>query len=77
LQQEVAQLWEQVNKDSQNSSKPPPSDPPLVKRKSPVAKGEHKHGGQPVHEGNRWELKPPEQVSRPHIHAHCGTQLMG
>ncbi len=36
LQQEVAQLREQVNKSSQNSSKPPSSDPPSVKRKPPV-----------------------------------------
>lgn len=32
LQQEVAQLREQVNKNSQNSSRPPSSDPPSVKR---------------------------------------------
>ncbi|MBL1131397.1 MAG: IS66 family transposase, partial [Chloroflexi bacterium] len=52
LQQEVAQLPEQVNKNAHNSSKPPSSDPPSVNRKPPVAKGERKRGGQPGHEGS-------------------------
>ena len=82
LQQEVAQLREQVNKNSQNSSKPPSSDPPSVKRKPPVAKGKRKRGGQPGHEGRGRSLKPAEQVSRfvvsrPHECVHCGALLLG
>jgi transposase len=82
LQQEVAQLREQVNKNSQNSSKPPSSDPPAVKRKPPVSKGERKRGGQPGHEGKGRVLKPPDQVnrfviSRPTTCGHCGALLMG
>lgn len=82
LQQEVAQLREQVNKNSQNSSKPPSSDPPSVKRKPPVAKGKRKRGGQPGHEGRGRKLKPADQVSRfvisrPHECVHCGAVLLG
>jgi len=82
MQQEVAQLREQVNKNSQNSSKPPSSDPPSVKRKPPAAKGKRKRGGQPGHEGRGRPLKPAEQVSRfvvsrPHECVHCGTLLLG
>jgi transposase len=82
MQQEVSQLREQVNKNSQNSSKPPSSDPPSVKRKPPVAKGERKRGGQPGHEGSGRHLKPPEQVSRfvisrPTRCGSCGALLLG
>jgi len=82
LQQAVAQLREQVNKNSQNSSKPPSSDPPSVKRKPPAPKGQRKRGGQPGHEGKGRRLKPPDQVSRfvvsrPTACGACGTLLMG
>lgn len=82
LQQAVAQLREQVNKNSQNSSKPPSSDPPSVKRKPPRAKGQRQRGGQPGHQGKGRRLKPPDQVSRfvvsrPSACAACGTLLMG
>jgi transposase len=82
LQQEVARLNERVNQNSQNSSKPPSSDPPAVKRKPPVKKGERKRGGQPGHRGKGRQLKPPEQVSRfvisrPTVCAGCGTVLLG
>ena len=64
LQQAVAQLREQVNKNSQNSSKPPSSDPPSVKRKPPKVKGQRQRGGQLGHQGKGRHLKPPDQVSR-------------
>lgn len=82
LQQAVAQLREQVNKNSQNSSKPPSSDPPSVKRKPPTAKGQRKRGGQPGHRGKGRRLQPPDQVSRfvvsrPSACGACGTLLLG
>jgi len=82
LQQAVAQLREQVNKNSQNSSKPPSSDPPSVKRKPPTAQGQRKRGGQPGHGGKGRRLKPPDQVSRfvvsrPTACGACGTLLLG
>ena len=82
LQQAVAQLREQVNKNSQNSSKPPSSDPPSVKRKPPKVKGQRQQGGQPGHQGKGRHLKPPDQVSRfvvsrPISCGACGTLLLG
>ncbi len=79
LQQAVAQLREQVNKNSQNSSKPPSSDPPSVKRKPPKVKGQRQRGGSP---GQGRHLKPPDQVSRfvvsrPISCGACGTLLLG
>lgn len=64
LQQAVAQLCEQVNKNSQNSSMSPSSDPPSVKRKPPKVKGQRQRGGQPGHQGKGRHLKPLDQVSR-------------
>lgn len=82
LQQEVGRLSERVNQTSQNSSKPPSSDPPSVKRKPPVKKGQRKQGGQPGHRGKGRKLKPPDQVtrfviSRPTACAGCGALLLG
>jgi transposase len=82
LQQEVARLGEQVNQNSQNSTRPPSSDPPSVKRKAAAKKGERKRGGQPGHRGKGRPLKPPEEVSRfvisrPTSCAGCGALLLG
>jgi transposase len=82
LQQEVARLSERVNQNSQNSSKPPSSDPAAVKRKPAVKKGQRKQGGQPGHRGKGRKLKPPEQVShfvvsRPTACDGCGALLLG
>jgi len=82
LQKEVADLREQVNQSSQNSSKPPSSDQPTVKRKPPTAKGQGKRGGQAGHKGKGRGLKPPDQVnrfviSRPTICDNCGSLLLG
>jgi transposase len=45
LQERVCQLEEQVGKNSRNSSKPPSSDPPHVRKAPPIEKGKHKQGG--------------------------------
>ncbi|MCB0019500.1 MAG: hypothetical protein KDE09_17035, partial [Anaerolineales bacterium] len=39
LQKQIRQLEEQVGKNSRNSSKPPSSDPPHMKKAPPKAKG--------------------------------------
>jgi transposase len=82
LQERVRQLEEQVGKNSRNSSKPPSSDPPYVKKAPPKEKGKRKRGGQPGHEGHGRGLKPPEEVthfkiSRASSCEVCGTLLMG
>lgn len=82
LQREVARLSERVKQTSQNSSKPPSSDPPTVKRKPPLKKGQRKRGGQPGHRGKGRKLQPPDQVSRfvisrPSACAGCGALLLG
>jgi transposase len=82
MQGELAQLREQLNQNSQNSSKPPSSDPPSVKRKPPMAKGQGKRGGQAGHQGQGRRLKPPDQVSRfvvsrPTSCGDCGALLLG
>jgi transposase len=82
LQHEVARLREQVNQNSQNSSKPPSSDRPSVKRPPPVKRGQRQRGGQPGHQGKGRRLKPADQVSRfvvsrPTTCGACGTLLLG
>ena len=57
-QKRIKQLEEQVGKNSRNSSKPPSSDPPNVKKPPPKAQGNRKRGGQPGHKGQGRKLKP-------------------
>src|SRR5262245_39863168 len=49
LERAVAELKEQVRRPSQNSSKPPTSDGPHLKRKPPKEPSGRKPGGQPGH----------------------------
>lgn len=82
LQKRISQLEEQAEKNSRNSSKPPSSDPPSVKKAPTKGKGKRKRGGQPGHAGRGRRLKPPEEVSRfvvcrPTSCQRCGTLLLG
>jgi hypothetical protein len=52
LKAEVAELRERLGQNSSNSSKPPSSDPPSYKRKSPPESRGRKRGGQPGHQGS-------------------------
>jgi len=63
LEREVAEVREQLRRNSQNSSKPPSSDGPHVKRKPPKEPSGRKPGGQPGHPVHRRTLMPVEQVS--------------
>jgi transposase len=62
-QQQLRVLRERLSQTSQNSSKPPSSDGPPVKRKPPTAPSGRKPGGQPGHPVHRRTLMPGKQVS--------------
>jgi len=62
LEAEVGELKARLQQSSQNSSKPPSTDGPQVKRKPPrPASGRHR-GGQPGHRGHHRALFPVAQV---------------
>jgi transposase len=82
LQAEVERLREQVNKNSSNSSKPPSSDPPQVRRYGKREKSGRKRGGQKGHTGKGRRLAPLERVkrvvvSKPSSCGQCGALLLG
>jgi hypothetical protein len=83
LEAEVADLREQVNRNSHNSSQPPSSDGPQVPPKpGGQAKSRRKRGGQKGHPGHRRELVPVEQVKeshdvKPDMCRQCEHQLEG
>lgn len=63
LEATVQRLLERLQQDSQNSSRPPSSDPPHALRQRPrrVPSG-RKRGGQPGHPGQSRALRPLEEV---------------
>jgi transposase len=77
LEAEVADLREQVNRNSHNSSQPPSGDGPQVPSKPRwQAKSGRKRGGQKGHPGNRRELVPVEQVKETHdVNRHQVTEI--
>jgi transposase len=82
LEVEVARLREQVNKNSQNSSKPPSSDGPQTPSRPKAEPTGRKAGGQKGHHGHGRKLKPPDQVQRtvvckPDSCHQCGALLLG
>jgi len=82
LTQRVAELEEQVHKTSQNSSKPPSSDPPGAPPRPKRVPSGRKAGAQTGHAGHTRELKPASQVDRiidlkPASCAQCGARLLG
>src|SRR5271157_4190736 len=82
LEQRIAALEERVNTNSTNSSKPPSSDAPSVKRRPPVPPSGKKRGGQPGHRRRIRPLVPPERLRRlvvckPTHCRGCGHDLHG
>lgn len=82
LQDEVKTLKERVNKNSQNSSKPPSSDPPQTPKYPQAELSGEKKGGRKGHHGHGRKLKPPDQVTQivksvPSICKDCGAALNG
>jgi transposase len=82
LEAEVAELRERLNQNSQNSSRPPSSDGPEVKRQPPQAPSGRKRGAQPGHPAHQRTLVAVEQVDEvivrkpPHCRR-CGEALHG
>lgn len=83
LEAEMAELREQLNRNSNNSSQPPSSDGPEVASKPPRApKRNRPRGGQPGHQGTTRKLVPLEQVKQSYdLKAdqcrQCGHPLQG
>ena len=68
LQRKVDQLTERLNQNSTNSSRPPSSDPPHVKRRPPKPSSGRKKGSQPGHarqqRGRASSTLPPSGLER-------------
>jgi len=82
LQRRVADLEARLDLNSTNSSRPPSSDPPGVKRAPPGKPSGKKRGGQPGHRRHQRALAPPEQVQHvgdhvPECCRECGGPLGG
>src|SRR4051794_2684367 len=82
FERRIADLEEQLGKNSTNSSKPPSSDPPSVKRRPPAPASGQKRGGQPGHHRKARPLVPPEQLRqiidcKPPQCRWCGDALAG
>src|SRR5438874_7238996 len=79
-QQELIQgLQERLNQNSTNSSRPPSTDPPAVKRRPPRPASGRVSGGQPGHERQQRPLLPPDrtEVLKPAQCRRCGHALQG
>jgi transposase len=82
LEAEVRELTARLNQTSQNSSKPPSSDGPHVKRKPPKPASGRKPGGQPGHAPHQRVLVPVDKVNevvacKPAQCRRCGQPLTG
>lgn len=82
LEAEVRDLTLRLNQNSQNSSKPPSSDGPHVKRKPPKPASGRKTGGQPGHPPHHRALVAIEKVDtvitcKPVQCRRCGGSLTG
>ena len=63
LEQRIADLEARLNQNSTNSSRPPSTDPPGIKRKPPAPTGRLKRGGQPGHLKSERAMVPPEKLA--------------
>ncbi len=79
LRQQVADLTARLSQNSQNSSRPPSSDGPAVKRRPPREPSGRRRGAQPGHEYHCRPLLPPdEEIPRkPTACRRCGQSLAG
>ena len=81
FQEQVRTLQEQLHQTSQNSSRPPSSDPPQHGRPR-RPRSQRRRGGQPGHPGHTRTLIPVEDVDevvviKPEQCAHCQGPLSG
>ena len=80
LEQRIAELERQVNRNSGNSSVPPSANPPWAPRPAQKKPTGRRPGGQPGHEGHHREFLPLEQVDqviqyRPQRCGRCGMSF--
>lgn len=81
LRAEVASLKARLDADSSNSSRPPSTDPPHVRRQPPRPTTNRRRGGQPGHKRAIRPMAPPDRPTRvvdcvPGA-CSCGTALTG
>lgn len=79
LQEQVQELQERLGQNSSNSSRPPSTDPPTVKRRPPRPASDRPGGGQPGHERQQRPLLSPDhtEVLKPAQCRRCGHALTG
>jgi transposase len=80
LQRRLAELEARLHQNSTNSSKPPSSDPPAVKRAPPRPATGQKAGGQPGHAKSQRPLTDhPDTIRhcKPTVCRHCRIPLHG
>jgi transposase len=82
LQRRVADLEARLNLNSTNSSRPPSSDPPSVKRAPPREPSGKARGGQPGHRRHQRAMVPPDRLHAivdhlPETCRKCGRGLEG
>src|SRR5262245_61473055 len=79
LQQQLQVLQNRLDQNSTNSSRPPSTDPPAVKRRPPHPPSGRKRGGQPGHPLRQRALLPPDRVETiiPSRCRRCGHSLRG
>ena len=82
LKEQVAALEERLGKTSQNSSKPPSSDPPGTPPRTSREPSGRNRGGQPGHKGTIRTLIPTEQADKvmplkPDHCEKCGRKVDG
>jgi transposase len=79
LERRVRQLEEQLGKNSTNSSRPPSTDSPAVKRAPPKESSGRSRGGQAGHAFHARPLLPPDRSIpvKPETCRRCGQALQG
>src|SRR6516165_9907718 len=80
LQKQVTELQQRLNQNSTNSSKPPSSDPPSLKRSPPKPPSRNKPGGQHGHaKTQRALVDHPDAIHdcKPTVCRHCRESLFG
>jgi transposase len=79
LQQQVEDLQGRLDQNSTNSSRPPSSDPPAVKRRPPRPPSGRHPGGQPGHQRQQRPFLAPDRTEtcKPARCRRCGHPLRG
>ena len=82
MERRIADLEARLNQNSTNSSRPPSTDPPGLKRRPPTSPTGRHRGGQPGHTRHCRALVPPERVDgitecKPDHCRRCGHDLGG